>query len=127
MQTKVNKKLQKYNQLPINIHINSTVKNTLVNVVTDNNDLLLQISSKSLRTSKKQRANNFFILKEIAKKIIKTLKKANNYRINVFIKGTGYGKKIIFRLLSYKFKIVSIHYCTATPFNGCRPKKMKRR
>ncbi len=110
----------------INIHIKSTLKNTLVSIK-QKDFLLLQISSKSLPKVKNQKSNNFYTLKELSKEIINVIKKKGCTQLRIYIKGTGMGRNIIIRALSYKFSIISIHDLTPIPFNGCRPKKQKRR
>lgn len=113
-------------KLLTNVYIKSTLKNTLV-TVKQNNSVILQISSKSLPKIKNQKPNNFHTLKELSKEIVNVIRRKDSFQLKIFIKGVGIGKSILIKNLSYNFLILSIHDLTPIPFNGCRPKKQKRR
>ena len=115
------KKLQKN----VYVYIQCTLKNTLITVTNENKEPVFQISSKSL-LKKSKRRNSPYILYETTQQLIKKLKESNCATLSIIIRGIGSGRYNVIKHLR-KFKILSIEDRTFLPFNGCRPKKTKRR
>lgn len=117
----------------IAIHITSTIKNTLVTMTKlgPDNKVFFQISSRGYPI-KMRKKNNAYILQKMSMQIIAQVKKLKKARAHIFIKGVGQGRYNVVKYLSSKnlskkLKIISINDRTPIPFNGCRPKKQKRR
>ena len=110
------------------IYIKCTLKNTLISVTDFDHNLLYQTSSKSYK-AKMKRKNNAYVLHQLALEIINELKKSNIKKkyLRIYIKGVGAGRYNIIKHLKRKFKILLIEDRTNVPFNGCRPKKIKRK
>ena len=108
------------------IYIKCTLKNTLITVTNSKKKPLFQKSSRGYNL-KIKRKNNPYILHKITLEIIKILKKLRYKRLGIYINGIGSGRYNIVKYLIKKFKILIIEDRTNLPFNGCRPKKKKRK
>lgn len=108
------------------IYINCTFKNTLITVTNSKREPLFQKSSRSYDL-KIKRKNNPYILYQITSQIAVSLKKLKYKQLAIYIKGVGSGRYNILKHLIKRFKIIIIQDNTHTPFNGCRPKKKKRK
>jgi small subunit ribosomal protein S11 len=122
---KINKTLKR-KQICIGMYITCTYKNTLITLTRPDNEVFFSLSSRGY-PAKMKRKNNAFVLHKMTLKVITLLKKRRSLNIRIFIKGVGQGRYNIIKHLARKAKIWSISDITAIPFNGCRPKKQKRR
>lgn len=117
------------NIIPIfgNLYIKADFKNTIISLTKIDGNVLKQWSTKSFK-KKKHKKNTPYNLQLIASKINKFIIKLKINRINIFIKGIGFGRYYILKNINKKkIKIKSIFDKTPIPFNGCRKKKQKRR
>lgn len=112
----------------ISLYIKCTLKNTLITLVNDQQKVIYQTSSKSYPI-KIKRKNNAYVLQKISLNILKILKNYNKKKIKVkiYINGIGAGRYNIIKHLIKKVRVCYIKDLTNLPFNGCRPKKQKRR
>ena len=74
-----------------------------------------------------KKKNNYYILNKIGAFLKKKLKKEKVKNIGFCIEGVGPGKYSLIYYLNRNFKIKFVFDKTSMPFNGCRPKKKKRR
>lgn len=125
----VNNTENKTTPTTILIHITSTIKNTLVTLVDPSQTkpkVLLQITSRGYPIKMKKK-NNAYILQKMSMQIVEQVKNIKNVQALIIIKGTGQGRHNLIKYLTKNLKIVAIFDKTPIPFNGCRPKKQKRR
>jgi len=109
-----------------NLHIKSSLKNTLINLNKKNGEKIKQWSTKSFKKSKikKNSSYNIYLL---ALNILKYLNLIKIKEINIYIEGIGIGKtNIIKNFDQNKIKIFFIFNRTNISFNGCKKKKKKR-
>lgn len=109
-----------------NLHIKSTLKNTIISLTKSTGDVLKQWSTKSLKKTRFKK-NTPYNVQLIVYKINKYIQLKKIQKINIHLKGTGLGRYNILRnLKKNKIKINYIFDKTSIPFNGCRVRKMKR-
>ena len=114
-------------QLTSSLYILCTIKNTLISLTKNNGNLLKQWSTKSLPKTRLKK-NTPYNIQFIINKINKYLQLKKIKKINIYLKGTGFGRYFILKNLNKnKIKIKYIFDKTPIPFNGCRQKKQKRR
>lgn len=124
---KLNKKINSLIPTFGNIYIKANFKNTIISLTTLEGNVLKQWSTKSLK-KKQHKKNTPYNLQLIASKINKYIIKLKINRLNIFIKGFGFGRYYIVKNINQKkIKIKTIFDKTSIPFNGCRKKKQKRR
>lgn len=117
----------KNNLFLANLHIKSSLKNTIISLTKNNGNLLKQWSTKSLKKTKFKK-NTPYNVQLIVYKINQFIQLKKIKKMNIHLNGTGLGRYNILRNLKKKYvKIGSIFDQTPRPFNGCRQKKMKRR
>ena len=110
-----------------NLFIKANFKNTIISLTKKDGNLLKQWSTKSLKKTKFKK-NSIYNIQLIIYELIKYLQLINLKKINIYFKGTGLGRfNIIKNLKKTKIKIGYIFDKTQIPFNGCKPKKEKRR
>ena len=110
-----------------NLFIKANYKNTIISLTKLNGNLLKQWSARGLNKNKTKK-NIPINLILISNKINKYL--LSNYikKLNIYVKGLGYGRSyILSRINKKKIKIRFIFDKTSISFNGCRKKKLKRR
>lgn len=111
----------------LSLHIQSTLKNTIISLTHFDGKLLKQWSTKSLKKINTKK-NNPYNLQLIINKINKFLYLKKIKNLNIYFKGKGLGRyNVIKNLKQKRIKIYNIIDRTFTPFNGCRRKKTKRR
>jgi len=111
------------------IFIDCTIKNTLVTLGIFNGSQIktfLTISTKQLAETKRFR-NNHYTLQKLAKTIINKFQQLNIYYTIVKIKGIGSGRYQLTKHFKKFLYISLLQDRTSLPFNGCRPKKPKRK
>lgn len=110
-----------------NLHIKNSLKNTIISLTKLNGNLLKQWSTKSLKKTKFKK-NTPYNVQLITYKINQFLKVKKVKKLNIHLKGTGFGRYNVVKNLKKKnLKIGYVFDRTNLPFNGCRKKKMKRR
>lgn len=110
-----------------NLHVKCSLKNTIISLTKNTGEVLKQWSTKSLKKSKFKK-NTPYNVQLIVYKINKYIQLKKIQKINIHLNGTGLGRyNILKNLKRKKIKIGFIFDKTATPFNGCRQKKIKRR
>ena len=121
------RKIKKDFSIFTNLHIKSSLKNTIISLTKLNGNLLQQWSTKSLKKTKFKK-NTPYNVQLITYKINQYLKIKKIKKINIYLNGTGLGRYNVLKNLKKKnLKIGYIFDKTSLPFNGCRKKKMKRR
>jgi small subunit ribosomal protein S11 len=118
---------QKNNIISANLHVQASLKNTIISLTKINGNVLKQWSTKSLKKSKfkKNTPYNVQLITYNINQFI-TIKKIK--KLNIYLNGTGLGRyNVLKNLKKNNIKIGYIFDQTALPFNGCRQKKMKRR
>jgi small subunit ribosomal protein S11 len=110
-----------------NLFIKCSTKNTLFTLTDKNGKTLLQKSTKGSKL-KDFKKNTSFTVQTISKDIGKHMNLLNIKFLKCYIKGVSLGRYNFLKILkNYGIKIKYIKDITPTPFNGCRPKKKKRR
>ena len=122
--------IQKTREIKIyyHLHIKYSFKNTIIYLTKNNGELIKQWSTKSLKKIEK-RKNTPYNIQLLCSQIYKYLKtkKINYFKLILFGK-KNYKRKFIFRNLKIrKFKVFSVHDHTPISYNGCRPKKQRRK
>lgn len=110
-----------------NLFIKSNYKNTIVSLTKLNGNLLKQWSAKGLNKSKSKKniPTNLIILSNLINKYLLDNKVK---KLNIYLKGLGYGRSYILNKINKKkIQIRFIFDKTPISFNGCRKKKKKRR
>jgi small subunit ribosomal protein S11 len=109
------------------LYINCSLKNTIFNLTNEKYKSYKQWSTKSLKKKNNLKKNSPFNIHFLTYKIKKYLFLKKIKYLKIFIKGKGLGRYNFNRNLKKKIKILFIYDKTNLPFNGCRPKKLKRR
>lgn len=113
--------------LLVNLHIKSSFKNTIITLTENLGGNIKQWSTKGLKKIKLKK-NTPYNIQLITFKLNKYLKHNKIKKMNVIIKGSGYGHRHIIKNLNKKnTHICSFSEITPKPFNGCRKKKRKRK
>ena len=125
-QRRLRVKKQKKN-IPLGIvHINSTVKNTIV-TITDAIGNTISWSSAGAAGFKGTRKGTPFAAQTAAEKASVAAMEHGLKRVDVLIKGQGSGRETSIRALeAMGLDIISITDITPIPYNGCRPPKRRR-
>lgn len=111
----------------VNLHIKSSFKNTILSLTKYKGDSIKQWSTKSLKKTRLKK-NTPYNIQLISFKLNKFLKHNKIKKMNIYVNGTGYGRRHVIRNLNKKqTQICSFNETTPRPFNGCRKKKQKRR
>ena len=119
-----------------NLYITSRFKNTILRLNKINNGLYKQWSTQSFEGRSKK--NTPYNLEKISKDLNIYLKKTKIGKLNIFLNGSGYGRRHVLKNLNklskyknrYKKTILKtglIFEITPKVFNGCRQKLPKRR
>jgi small subunit ribosomal protein S11 len=109
-----------------NLHVKSTLKNTIISLTKNTGNVLKQWSTKSLKKTRFKK-NTPYNVQLIVYKINKYIQLKKIQKINIHLNGTGLGRfNILKNLQKKKIKIGYIFDKTSIPFNGCRVRKMKR-
>lgn len=129
---------KKYNKLKINLfstplyilYIRSTLRGFHINVSDSNGRVLKMFSAGQLGYKKSQRYNQVSLV-ALGQEVLSFFKPLNtNFKVNIILKGfsSKRGKLIKFFTRSFlKRSIVSIIDLSDLPYNGCRPKKLRRK
>ena len=126
-QYKIKKNTKKNLLILANLHINASLKNTILSLTKDNGNLLKQWSTKSLKKTRFKK-NTPYNVQLIVYKINKYLQLKKIKKIKIYLHGTGLGRYNVLKNLKKKnIKVKYIFDKTVKPFNGCRLKKQKRR
>jgi small subunit ribosomal protein S11 len=108
------------------VYVNASYNNTVVTVTDTKGNVLVWASAGSLGFSGPKKATPFASSKVIAA-ISEKLKAAGPEKVSVIVKGIGSGRDSAIRsLITHGFNVVSIKDATPIPFNGPRPKKVRR-
>ena len=122
-----NKSKKKNPFILVNLHVNASLKNTIISLTKNDGKLLKQWSTKSLKKTRFKK-NTPYNVQLLVYKINKYLHKKKILNLKIFFKGTGVGRYNVLKNLKRKqFKIKYLLDNTAKPFNGCKLKKKKRR
>jgi len=108
------------------IYVKCTYKNTIITVTNSKKETILQKSTRGYNL-KMKRKNNPYILSKISNEIKEKLISHKYQQLGIFINGIGSGRFFFLKNFSKKFKIRFIVDKTRIPFNGCKPKKKKRK
>lgn len=110
------------------INIIYSFKNTIISINTHKNEKLKQWSTKSLKKLDR-RKNSPYNIKYLCKQIVNYIKIRKLILFKIFLKGTkNYRRKFILKNLKVNdLNILSVIDNTPVVFNGCRPKKLKRK
>mgnify|MGYP003909320775 CR=1 FL=1 len=124
----IKKKKKKKNILIFaNLHVKSSLKNTIISLTKNTGEVLKQWSTKSLKKTKFKK-NTPYNIQLIIYKINQYIQIKKIKKLNIHLNGTGLGRFNILKNIKKKYiKIGCIFDKTSKPFNGCRIKKMKRR
>ena len=110
-----------------NLHIQCSLKNTIISLTESKGNLIKQWSSKSLKKTDLKK-NNPYNIQLITNKINKFIYLKKIKYLNILLKGNVIGRyNVIKNLKKQKLKIYNIIDKTSIPFNGCQKKKQKRR
>ena len=108
------------------VYVNASYNNTVITVTDLKGNVIAWASSGSLGFSGPKKATPFASSKIIAALAEKT-KTTGPTNVSVIVKGVGSGRDSAIRsLISQGFNILSIKDATPIPFNGPRPKKVRR-
>ncbi|MGX7590079.1 30S ribosomal protein S11 [Candidatus Karelsulcia muelleri] len=118
------KKFHKISGSICNVNINSTFNNILITLSNLKGEVLAWASAgqKGFKGAKK---NTPYAASKTAQDIVEKGKKMGIKKINIIVKGTGYGRDSAIRTLS-NLNVILIKDITPIPHNGCRPPKKRR-
>lgn len=112
------------------LYIKSSLRGLHVNV-SDKHGRVLKVFTLGKLGYKKAQRYTSVSLKSLSDEIINFfIENKNNFRVNIVLKGFGGKRNKFVSLLSRSFLkkyIISITDLSSLPFNGCRPKKLRRR
>ena len=125
---KINRKKKiNFNPTIVNVHIQCSLKNTIISLTKSNGNLLKQWSTKSLKKTELKK-NTPYNVQLITNRLIKYMSILKIKYLKILMKGNGVGRyNVIKNIKRKKFKVLYIIEQTVLPFNGCRQKKQKRR
>jgi small subunit ribosomal protein S11 len=108
------------------LYIKCSLKNTII-TFKNKNKFLYQTSSKASKL-KHKRKNNAFIIKKMSHYAANFIKKRRYHYLLVYLKGVGPGRFNALKGFSRrKFQTILFQERTATPFNGCKKRKVRRK
>jgi len=108
------------------VYIKCSLKNTIITFKNKKN-FLYQTSSKASKL-KHKRKNNAFIIKKMSNYAANFIRKRRYYYLLIHLKGIGPGRYSALKGFSKKkFQTLIFHEDTATPFNGCKKRKIRRK
>ena len=108
------------------VYVNASYNNTIVTVTDLKGNVLAWASAGALGFSGPKKATPFASSKVIAA-ISEKLKATGPEKVSVVVKGIGSGRDSAIRsLITHGFNVISIKDATPVPFNGPRPKKVRR-
>jgi len=99
-----------------------TYNNTHISIHTHNNIMLKSLSVGAAGFSNLEKTTRYATFKTTIK-ILKFLKKKHVKYINLYPKGLGFYKKLIYNILNNNFFIVNLIDSTKYKHNGCKLKK----
>ena len=113
------------------LYIRSSLRGFHINISTSSGKVLKVFSTGLLGYKKAQRYNQISLV-SLSEEVLKFFKSNNNnkYRVNIVLKGFNSKRKRLVNLFFRSFlnrSIVSIIDLTDLPYNGCRPKKLRRK
>lgn len=115
------------------LYVKSSLRGFHINISNSSGKVLKVFSTGKLGYKKAQRYNPFSLLalvNEVLAFLKKTIKIKKNFKISIVLKGfSSKRNRFIKRFLKsfLKKSIVSIIDLTDLPYNGCRPKKLRRK
>ena len=108
------------------IYIKSSYNNTILSLVDERGDVLVQRSAGSIGFKGTKKGTAYAAL-QTTKAVIEVLKKLNLKDIEVYVKGIGSGRDAALRALAAEgLNLLLIKDITPIPHNGCRSKKPRR-
>ena len=125
------KKYKGLKQKPYILYIKTSLRGFHINISDDSGKVLKMFSTGKLGYRKAQRYNQVS-LRALSQEVLAFIKQIKNksFKINIFLKGFGpkRSKFIRFFIKSYlRRSILSIVDLSDLPYNGCRPKKLRRK
>lgn len=122
---KTEKNASEHSRLAL-IHVNTTLRNTIISLSTLDGNVLAWTSSGALGF-KGSRKSTSYAAQAAAEKIAKDCLNRGITSTYVKLKGLGYGKESSLRGLQLGgISILKIEDTTPMPFNGCRAPKKRR-
>lgn len=107
-------------------YVHATFNNTIL-TITDQKGNPIIWGSAGTSGFKGTRKSTPFAAGMAAKKVAEEAKAAGVKKLDIFVKGPGFGRDSAIRALKgVGFSITSISDTTPIPHNGCRPKKRRR-
>ena len=103
-----------------------TYNNTHISVHTYNNTMIKSLSVGAAGFSNLEKTTRYATFKTTIK-ILKFLKRKHIKYINVYPKGLGFYKKLIYNILNSNFYVVNLIDSTKYKHNGCKLKKKARK
>lgn len=108
------------------VYIKASYNNTVVSLA-DQAGNVLAWSSAGLKGFRGPKKATPYAAGVIVKDLVEKSQKFNLQRVNVIVKGIGYGRESAIRALNAEgIEILSIKDATPVPHNGCMPKKPRR-
>lgn len=112
------------------LYIRSSLRGFHINISTVNGRVIKMFSTGKLGYKKAQRYNQIG-LSSLVEDVLKFFRELDHkYRVNIVLKGYSPKRKRLVRLFFSSFlkkSILSIIDLTDLPYNGCRPKKLRRK
>jgi len=109
------------------IYVKCSYNNTMISVTNDNGDVIAWASAGAMGFSGPKKATPFAASK-VSSAIIEKIAKTGPNKVDVYVSGIGPGRDSAVRSIANGgFDITSISDVTPIPFNGPKPRKMRRR
>ncbi len=108
------------------VYVNASYNNTVITITDMKGSVIAWASAGSLGFSGPKKATPFASSKVIAA-LVEKIKGTGPTNIQVIVKGVGSGRDSAIRsLITHGLNVTSIKDATPIPFNGPRPKKVRR-
>lgn len=113
------------------IYVKSSLRGLHINI-SDNYGRVIKMYTLGQLGYKKAQRYTSITLKSLGDEVILFFKELNNtkFRVNLVLKGFGLKRNKFVNLITRSFlkkNIISIIDLSSLPYNGCRPKKLRRR
>ena len=115
-----------YDLISYYINIKITKSNIICNVLSISGKVIIHITSGKLGLKGKEKSKKFSMI-SIIKEILYNYDFLKNQPVALRLKGLKYNNKLILKKFNEKFILKALIYENTLPYNGCRPKKIKRK
>ena len=120
------KKKELYDLISYYINVKITKSNIICNVLSISGRVIIHITSGKLGLKGKEKSKKFSMI-SIIKEILYNYDFLKNQPVALKLKGLKYNNKLILKKFNEKFILKALIYENTLPYNGCRPKKFKRK